>query len=89
MAVHCIVPPHPAALFVTNELGADMGTVIVAGLAVGLLASLVGGPLFLKVLGERLPFKTVPEAFSDMEIRQEKIYLHLGRHYLRFYYLLF
>lgn len=40
-----------------------MGTVIVAGLAVGLLASLVGGPLFLKVLGERLPFKTVPEAF--------------------------
>lgn len=78
MAVHCIVPPHPAALFVTNELGADMGTVIVAGLAVGLLASLVGGPLFLKVLGERLPFKTVPEAFSDMEIRQEKDLPSLG-----------
>ncbi len=78
MAVHCIVPPHPAALFVTNELGADMGTVIVAGLAVGLLASLVGGPLFLKVLGERLPFKTVPEAFSDMEIRLEKDLPSLG-----------
>ena len=78
MAVHCIVPPHPAALFVTNELGADMGTVIVAGLAVGLLASLVGGPLFLKVLGEPLPFKTVPEAFSDMEIRQEKDLPSLG-----------
>ncbi|MGO3683349.1 MAG: D-serine transporter DsdX, partial [Proteus vulgaris] len=78
MAVHCIVPPHPAALFVTNELGADMGTVIVAGLAVGLVASLVGGPLFLKVLGERLPFKTVPEEFSDMEIREEKDLPSLG-----------
>ncbi len=66
------VPPHPAALFVTNELGADIGTVIVAGLAVGLVASLVGGPLFLKFLGDRLPFKTVPEAFSDLEVREEK-----------------
>lgn len=78
MAVHCIVPPHPAALFVTNELGADIGTVIVAGLAVGLVASLVGGPLFLKFLGERLPFKTVPEAFSDLEVREEKDLPSLG-----------
>ena len=78
MAVHCIVPPHPAALFVTNELGADIGTVIVAVLAVGLVASLVGGPLFLKFLGERLPFKTVPEAFSDLEVREEKDLPSLG-----------
>ncbi|MBQ0532750.1 D-serine transporter DsdX [Providencia huaxiensis] len=78
MAVHCIVPPHPAALFVTNELGADIGTVIVAGLAVGLVASLVGGPLFLKFLGDRLPFKTVPEAFSDLEVREERDLPSLG-----------
>ncbi|EMC8778841.1 D-serine transporter DsdX [Providencia rettgeri] len=78
MAVHCIVPPHPAALFVTNELGADIGTVIVAGLAVGLVASLVGGPLFLKFLGDLLPFKTVPEAFSDLEVREEKDLPSLG-----------
>ncbi|MEY0977307.1 D-serine transporter DsdX [Providencia rettgeri] len=78
IAVHCIVPPHPAALFVTNELGADIGTVIVAGLAVGLVASLVGGPLFLKFLGDRLPFKTVPEAFSDLEVREEKDLPSLG-----------
>ncbi|HGN1704506.1 TPA: D-serine transporter DsdX [Providencia rettgeri] len=78
MAVHCIVPPHPAALFVTNELGADIGTVIVAGLAVGLVASLIGGPLFLKFLGDRLPFKTVPEAFSDLEVREEKDLPSLG-----------
>lgn len=40
MAVHCVVPPHPAALFVTNALGADVGLVIVYGLLVGLADSL-------------------------------------------------
>ncbi len=40
MAVHCVYSPHPAALFVTNKLGADVGTVIVYGLLVGLVASL-------------------------------------------------
>lgn len=60
MAVHCVVPPHPAALFVANKLGADIGSVIVYGLLVGLMASLIGGPLFLKFLGNRLPFKPVP-----------------------------
>ncbi|MDN5986647.1 MAG: D-serine transporter DsdX, partial [Hafniaceae bacterium] len=34
MAVHCVVPPHPAALYVMNALGADIGTVIVYGLLV-------------------------------------------------------
>ncbi|VTP83263.1 permease DsdX [Proteus vulgaris] len=33
---------------------------------------------FLKVLGDRLPFKTVPEEFSDMEIREEKDLPSLG-----------
>ncbi|MFM5171203.1 D-serine transporter DsdX [Aeromonas veronii] len=71
MAVHCIVPPHPAALYVTNQLGADVGSVIVYGLAVGLFASLIGGPLFLKLLGNRLPFKEVPAAFADIKARDE------------------
>jgi gluconate transporter len=67
MAVHCVVPPHPAALFVANKLGADIGSVIVYGLLVGLMASLIGGPLFLKLLGNRLPFKPVPTEFADLE----------------------
>lgn len=69
MAVHCVVPPHPAALFVTNKLGADVGTVIIYGLLVGLMASLVGGPLFLKLLGRRLPFRPVPPEFAGFELR--------------------
>lgn len=78
MAVHCVVPPHPAALFVANKLGADIGTVIVYGLLVGLIASLVGGPLFLKLLGNRLPFKPVPAEFSNLEVRQEETLPSLG-----------
>ncbi|MBF7979206.1 MULTISPECIES: D-serine transporter DsdX [Rahnella] len=78
MAVHCVVPPHPAALFVTNKLGADVGTVIVYGLLVGLTASLMGGPLFLKLLGNRLPLKPVPAEFSALKVREEHTLPSLG-----------
>lgn len=71
MAVHCVVPPHPAALFVANKLGADIGTVIVYGL-------LVGGPLFLRLLGNRLPFKSVPAEFSNLDVREESTLPSLG-----------
>ncbi|MBC5443548.1 D-serine transporter DsdX [Klebsiella pneumoniae] len=69
MAVHCVVPPHPAALFVANKLGADIGTVIVYGLLVGLIASL---------LGNRLPFKPVPAEFSNLDVREESTLPSLG-----------
>ena len=72
MAVHCIVPPHPAALFVTNQLQADIGTVIIAGLALGLVASLIGGPLFLRLLKDKVPFKKVPDEFADVKVRKEE-----------------
>lgn len=78
MAVHCVVPPHPAALFVTNKLGADVGSVIVYGLIVGLAASLIGGPLFLKLVGKRLPFKPVPAEFSSVQVRNEQDLPSLG-----------
>ncbi|HBV3918967.1 TPA: D-serine transporter DsdX [Klebsiella quasipneumoniae] len=78
MAVHCVVPPHPAALFVANKLGADIGTVIVYGLLVGLIASLVGGPLFLRALGNRLPYKPVPAEFANLEVREASTLPSLG-----------
>ncbi|CNL61935.1 putative gluconate permease [Yersinia kristensenii] len=78
MAVHCVVPPHPAAMYVTNALGADIGTVIVYGLVVGLAALLIGGPLFLRIVGNRLPFKTVPQAFSEVKVRNEDELPSLG-----------
>lgn len=48
MVVHCIVPPHPAAMAISATLGADVGKVIVFGLLVGLPCAIVGGPLFVK-----------------------------------------
>ncbi|MFD1259637.1 GntT/GntP/DsdX family permease [Entomomonas asaccharolytica] len=48
MTVHCIVPPHPAAMSIAATLGADVGKVIVFGLLVGLPCAIVGGPLFVK-----------------------------------------
>ena len=71
MAVHCIVPPHPAALYVTKALGADIGSVILYGLIIGVIASLVGGPLFLTIIKIEIPFKAVPEQFADLKVRNK------------------
>ena len=78
MAVHCIVPPHSSALFVTKALCADIGTVIVYGLVIELLASLIGGSIFLNCISNKIPFKTVPEEFSDMKERTEETLPSLG-----------
>ena len=78
MAVHCIVPPHPAALYVTNALGADIGSVILYGLIIGIIASLSGGPIFLRMIKNRIPFKAVPEQFSDLKIRTAEELPSLG-----------
>lgn len=78
MAVHCIVPPHPAALYVTNALSADIGSVIIYGLIIGLIASLAGGPIFLRMIKNKIPFKAVPEQFSDLKVRTEEELPSLG-----------
>ena len=46
MVVHCILPPHPAATAIAGTLGADIGTVILLGLIVGIPASLIGGTVY-------------------------------------------
>ena len=65
MAVHCILPPHPAATAIAGTLGADIGMVIIMGLIVCIPAALAGGPLFSH-LGGRLfatgDVETAPEA---------------------------
>lgn len=46
MTVHCIVPPHPAAMAISSILGADIGKVIIFGLLAGLPCAIIGGPLY-------------------------------------------
>lgn len=40
-AIHCIVPPHPAATAVTEILHADIGKVIMTGMPLALLCALM------------------------------------------------
>ncbi len=46
ITVHCIVPPHPAAMAITSTLKADVGRVIIYGLLVGLPAAAIAGPIY-------------------------------------------
>lgn len=75
MIVHCILPPHPAATAIAGTLGADIGTVIIFGLLVGLPATLVGGPLFAKLairddmVGEAVSAKAVAEKAPETAAR--------------------
>lgn len=46
--VHCMLPPHPAAMAIAQTLGADVGKVIMLGLFVCVIAAAVAGPIFTK-----------------------------------------
>lgn len=64
--VHCIVPPHPAAMAITLALKADVGKVIFYGLLVGIPASVIAGPLFGGLIAKKYDFQP-PEAYCKME----------------------
>lgn len=53
ITVHAMVPPHPAALAVVNQLGADIGLVIVLSLLVGLPAAAIAGPIYGNFITKR------------------------------------
>lgn len=50
MTVHCIVPPHPAATAIAGMLKAEIGTVILLGLFVGLICAFIGGVLYMSFI---------------------------------------
>jgi gluconate:H+ symporter, GntP family len=49
--VHGTLPPHPAAMLAATQYHADLGRTIIWGLAVGIPAGVVAGPLFAWCLG--------------------------------------
>ena len=53
MVVHCILPPHPAATAITGMLNADIGTVILYGLMVGIPTAIVSGPVWVNLCCKR------------------------------------
>lgn len=69
--VHCIVPPHPAAMAVTDLLKADVGKVIFFGLLVGLPAASIAGPIYGKFIASRLPAVPLSGVYANTEPRKE------------------
>lgn len=49
-AMHCLLPPHPAALLATAEYHAPLAPVMLWGLLVGIIAAILGGPVLGAVL---------------------------------------
>jgi GntP family gluconate:H+ symporter len=66
VATHCMVPPTPGPIAAAGILEADLGTVILLGLPVSLLA-LVSGWLFAVKVAARFPIDPNPE-LSEKEI---------------------
>jgi len=53
MTIHCILPPHPAAMAITGMLHADVGTVILYGLLVGIPTMIIAGPIWVSLFCAR------------------------------------
>lgn len=49
-AMHCLLPPHPAALLATAEYHAALAPVMLWGLLVGVIAATLGGPVLFAIL---------------------------------------
>ncbi|MDA2811914.1 GntP family permease [Nocardiopsis sp. RSe5-2] len=69
LVMHALLPPHPGPVGATEIIGADMGLVVVLGLAVGLPAWYLGGYRLGLWLGRRhdLP---VPAIFGGEDDRE-------------------
>ena len=65
---HSLVPPTPGPLFVAEELGVNLGTMILVGMAVGICCSTVG-LLYARWLNKRMevPLRETPEAMKKLE----------------------
>jgi GntP family gluconate:H+ symporter len=61
---HALVPPTPGPLIAANELGVDLGVMILVGCAVGFPASLVG-LLFASWADRRMPNMQPPDDGAD------------------------
>ncbi|MDO5538157.1 MAG: gluconate:H+ symporter, partial [Desulfovibrionaceae bacterium] len=64
LVVHCVVPPHPAAMAIANELHADVGRVIIYGLILVIPGAIIGGPLFAKYICKKVHVD-LPERISE------------------------
>ncbi|WP_045491290.1 GntT/GntP/DsdX family permease [Pseudomonas sp. StFLB209] len=53
LTIHCILPPHPAAMAITGMLHADVGKVILYGLLVAVPTIIIAGPVWVRLFCSR------------------------------------
>ena len=73
MTVHCMIPPHPAAMAIALSLKADVGTVIMYGLLIGFPAAAIGGPIFINMLKYKSDFKPPANFIKTERTPDEKL----------------
>ena len=62
---HALVPPTPGPLIMANELKIDLGVMILAGIAVGILPAIVGGLVFAPLANKLMPLPFRPIGDAD------------------------
>ncbi len=67
---HAFVPPTPGPAYVAYDLGVDMGTMILVGIAIGLPTSIIATIIGMK-MGNKM-FIPVPKALDIVEEKEEK-----------------
>ena len=66
--VHCMLPPHPAAMAIVDTLGADVGKVILLGLLICTICAAVGGPIWTSLIHKRISsdMDSVRETYDEV-----------------------
>ena len=54
---HGLVPPHPGPMLAIGMLGANVGRTILYGIIIGVPTAIVAGPLFGKLIADRVPIE--------------------------------
>ena len=78
MAVtHAFVPPTPGPIIVAENLGADLGWVILFGAIVGFPAAIIAGPIWAKWIVPRMNLE-VPEPLEIEEVDDASDHISFG-----------
>jgi GntP family gluconate:H+ symporter len=70
-AMHALVPPHPGPVAAAELLGADIGRLVLVGLAVALPAWYVGGYLYGVTVGRKFPVELGEGLFAPVTVAPE------------------
>jgi Gnt-I system low-affinity gluconate transporter len=69
---HAFIPPTPGPIAVAGLIGADLGWVMLFGVAIGLPAAVIAGPIYARLIARHVP-ATVPEYMRGTEPKPGRV----------------